>query len=65
MTIPSNLSPREREVLDLIIEGMDVEEISEHLGISHWTVRDHVRGLRKKFGVERMRDLPKAVMNES
>ena len=45
------LSPREREVLALISEGLANAEIGERLGISEKTVRNHVSNLFDKLGV--------------
>jgi pimeloyl-ACP methyl ester carboxylesterase/DNA-binding CsgD family transcriptional regulator len=45
------LSPREREILALISEGLGNADIGEHLGISAKTVRNHVSNLFDKLGV--------------
>ena len=45
------LTPREREVLDLLAEGRRYREISERLGISVETVRTHVRHIYEKLHV--------------
>ena len=45
------LSPREREVLGLITEGLANAEIARRLGISDKTVRNHVSNLFDKLGV--------------
>jgi pimeloyl-ACP methyl ester carboxylesterase/DNA-binding CsgD family transcriptional regulator len=45
------LSPREREVLGLITEGLANAEIAERLRISDKTVRNHVSNLFDKLGV--------------
>ena len=47
----SGLSPREREVLALIAEGLSNAEIGERLSISEKTVRNHVSNLFDKLGV--------------
>jgi pimeloyl-ACP methyl ester carboxylesterase/DNA-binding CsgD family transcriptional regulator len=46
-----SLSPREREVLTLITEGLGNAEIAERLSISEKTVRNHVSNLFDKLGV--------------
>lgn len=45
------LSPREREVLVLITEGLGNAQIAERLSISEKTVRNHVSNLFDKLGV--------------
>jgi pimeloyl-ACP methyl ester carboxylesterase/DNA-binding CsgD family transcriptional regulator len=45
------LSPREREVLALITEGLGNAEIAERLSISEKTVRNHVSNVFDKLGV--------------
>jgi pimeloyl-ACP methyl ester carboxylesterase/DNA-binding CsgD family transcriptional regulator len=47
----ASLSPREREVLTLITEGLGNAQIAEHLSISEKTVRNHVSNLFDKLGV--------------
>ncbi len=47
----ASLSPREREVLALITEGLANAQIAERLSISEKTVRNHVSNLFDKLGV--------------
>ena len=47
----SALSPREREVLALISEGLGNAEIGERLSISEKTVRNHISSVYDKLGV--------------
>jgi DNA-binding CsgD family transcriptional regulator len=47
------LSDREREVLGLICEGMSDVQMSEVLGLSENTVRNHIAALYRKIGVNR------------
>src|SRR5262249_17927176 len=47
----SALSPREREVLAAITEGLSNAEIGEQLAISGKTVRNHVSNVFDKLGV--------------
>lgn len=44
-TLPDNLSPREKEVALLILEGNSVEEIASRLFIADSTVRVHVKSI--------------------
>ena len=45
------LSPREREVLDLLVKGMILKEAADHLGIGFETVRTHVNHIYQKLHV--------------
>jgi DNA-binding NarL/FixJ family response regulator len=45
------LSPREMEILGLVIQGMSNKEIAYHLGISHQTVKNHMTAILGKLGV--------------
>jgi DNA-binding NarL/FixJ family response regulator len=47
----ASLSNREREVLDLIVEGMKNEEIADKLAITEHTVRNYVCRIFDKLGV--------------
>ncbi len=44
------LTPRERDVLLLLAEGLDNRRVGERLGIGYTTVRGHVRGILAKLG---------------
>ncbi|HEC34822.1 MAG TPA: response regulator transcription factor [Chloroflexi bacterium] len=48
---PAVLSPREREVVALIAEGLSNAEIAAELGIAVNTVRNHVRSILEKLGL--------------
>lgn len=44
-----DLSPREQEVLALLAKGMKNQEIASSLGISLYTVRNHIQGILIKM----------------
>lgn len=46
-----SLSPREHEILGLIVQGETAKEISTQLGVSVHTIDTHTRNLFKKMGV--------------
>jgi DNA-binding NarL/FixJ family response regulator len=45
------LTPREREVLELMSRGARDREIGDHLGLSQFTIKKHVKSLLHKLGV--------------
>lgn len=52
-----SLTPREREVAHLVIDGLTSQDIAQALFISAHTARDHVRAIFGKTGVSRRKDL--------
>jgi DNA-binding NarL/FixJ family response regulator len=46
-----NLTPREMEVLDLLIQGLDNKMIAEKLFLSTFTIRAHIRNIYDKLHV--------------
>lgn len=53
----STLSTREREVLQLISEGLQYKQIADQLGISERTVKFHRASLCEKLGVKTTQEL--------
>ena len=53
----SELTPREREVMDLVVMGRHNREIGPELGISVRTVEVHKARLMSKLGVDNVADL--------
>lgn len=52
-TVEVELSLRERQVLDLIAEGMTNRQIGERLELAEKTIKNYVSGLLAKLGMER------------
>jgi len=50
-TVPVSLSPREREMLALIVEGLTAKEMADRLDVSVHTIDTHTRHLFRKLGV--------------
>ncbi|MCL4682001.1 MAG: response regulator [Rhodocyclaceae bacterium] len=57
------LSPREREVLELLVEGRMNKAIAAELGISAKTVEDHRASIMRKMQVRSVAALVQAVMD--
>ena len=51
------LSPREREVCALLLDGCSTEAIALRLGISRHTVKDHRKGIFRKLGIGTLAEL--------
>ncbi|HXF56443.1 MAG TPA: response regulator transcription factor [Actinomycetota bacterium] len=45
------LTPRQLEILQLLADGVPPREISERLGMSHFTFRTHVQNILTRLGV--------------
>jgi ATP/maltotriose-dependent transcriptional regulator MalT len=54
------LTARQRQVVELIAQGLSNEEIANQLGIAPRTVKAHSDVLRQKLGVSRRRQIPVA-----
>jgi two-component system nitrate/nitrite response regulator NarL len=52
-TSPDSLTPREREVLALLAEGLSNKAIADRLAISEHTAKFHVNAVMAKLGVQR------------
>ena len=50
-TILSPLTPREKDVLELLAEGLTNAEIAKRIGIGDRTVRTHLRSIYEKLWV--------------
>jgi DNA-binding NarL/FixJ family response regulator len=44
------LTPREMEILELVVQGMSNRKIAYQLGISHQTVKNHMTAILRKLG---------------
>jgi FixJ family two-component response regulator len=53
----ASLSPRERDVMKLLMRGLHAREIGEQLGISHRTVEVHKAHIMEKMGVRSVVDI--------
>jgi len=47
-----NLTPRERQIAELVCEGLRNESIASRLHIKHGTVKTHIRNIYRKVQVK-------------
>jgi DNA-binding CsgD family transcriptional regulator len=52
----ASLSEREKQVLRMLLRGHDAKSIARELGLSVYTVNDHLREARRKTGVSSSRE---------
>ena len=59
------LTPREQEILHLLVEGLTMRRIADHLGVSYHTVDTHIRHLYDKLHVHsRSKAVAKALQEQ-
>ena len=63
-SLVERLSPREKQVLVRIAEGLGSKEIGVELGVSHRTVETHRTNLMRKIGVRKASELVRIAIRE-
>jgi two-component system NarL family response regulator len=63
-TLRTSLSPREREVLQLLAEGLTSPQIGKRLYVATTTVDTHRRNVMRKLGIHSVADLTKYAIRE-
>ena len=56
------LSMREREVLQLTSFGLSQKEAADRMGISHFTVDQHMKHIKEKTGMQKATELEMVFM---
>ncbi len=59
LAVYAPLSPREKEVLNLLVQGQAAQKIAQTLSISYATVRNHLQKILRKLGVHSQREAVK------
>ena len=49
--VHGHLGPREQQILNLVVKGLLFKQIAEQLGISYWTVQEHISRIYQKLHV--------------
>lgn len=61
---PTQLSPREREILQVIAEGLSTREIADQLNVSIKTINTHREHIMEKLNLNNLADLVKYAIRE-
>jgi DNA-binding NarL/FixJ family response regulator len=57
------LTDRQREIAELVAEGLREAEIAARLGISRYTVRNHKQVIYSKLGVENAVEMTRVLLD--
>lgn len=51
------LSPKQKQILDYISEGLKISKVAEILGVKNGTIQTHLNIIYKKYGVYKQADI--------
>jgi DNA-binding NarL/FixJ family response regulator len=63
-TVKAHVTPREKEILQLISDGDNNKDVAEKLGLSEKTVANHTQNMRLRFGVTKIIPLIKIALKK-
>jgi DNA-binding CsgD family transcriptional regulator len=61
----NGLTSRERELVALVLEGLDTRELAERMFISAYTVKDQLKAVFDKVGVHSRRELVTGLLGQT
>ena len=61
----SPLTDRQREILDYLLGGLSNKEIGRKLGLSHFTVRNHVSNILRVLGYPCRRSMRRSLISQN
>jgi|LakMenE01Jun11ns_1017448.scaffolds.fasta_scaffold9173729_1 DNA-binding NarL/FixJ family response regulator len=62
--VKAHVTPREKEILQLISDGHNNKDVAEKLGLSEKTVANHTQNMRVRFGVTKIIPLIKIALKK-
>jgi DNA-binding CsgD family transcriptional regulator len=60
---PPGLPPRLQQVMDRLLAGQNPKRVAMELGLSLWTIRDHIKRIYRHFGVSGREELTARFVN--
>jgi DNA-binding CsgD family transcriptional regulator len=64
LTTAYGITAREQEVMSGVLRGLSTKELAAELGVSLWTVQDHLKAVFNKFGVHSRSELAARIFDD-